>query len=269
VKKLNETYPGGLGEYCERAKKLLKDSAAEVNPYEGFVPTIPLGEKVSFSDLNQIYTLEKIGAEEVKQACFVLVAGGLGERLGYNGIKVSIAMELITRTTFLEYYVSYVLAFQKKVAKIPLAIMTSDDTYALTVQLLKENNNFGLPEDQLTIMKQEKVPAMIDNDAHFQMIPGKLLIETKPHGHGDVHTLLHMTGLAEKWAKAGRKWLIFFQDTNPLVFKALPSVLGVSKQKNMEVNSITVPRKPGEAVGAICNLKHKDGRNLTINVEYN
>ena len=30
---------------------------------------------------------------------------------------------------------------------------------------------------------------MIDNDAHFALIPGKLEIETKPHGHGDVHTL--------------------------------------------------------------------------------
>jgi len=40
-------------------------------------------------------------------------------------------------------------------------------------------------------MKQEKVPAMIDNDARFVQLPNSLLIETKPHGHGDVHTLLY------------------------------------------------------------------------------
>ena len=34
------------------------------------------------------------------------------------------------------------------------------------------------------------------------------------------------------------------------------------------MNSITVPRIPGEAVGAICHLK-KDSENLIINVEYN
>jgi len=28
--------------------------------------------------------------------------------------------------------------------------------------------------------------------------------------------------------------------------------LGVSAERNLEVNSVTVPRKPGEAVGAIC-----------------
>lgn len=36
-------------------------------------------------------------------------------------------------------------------------------------------------------------------------------IATKPHGHGDVHMLLHSTGTAEKWSKEGRKWIVFFQ----------------------------------------------------------
>lgn len=48
----------------------------------------------------------------------------------------------------------------------------------------------------------------------------------------------------------------------------MPSVLAISKEKNLEVNSITAPRKPGEAVGAICMLK-KGEEQLTINVEYN
>jgi UDP-sugar pyrophosphorylase len=78
-----------------------------------------------------------------------------------------------------------------------------------------------------------------------------------------------MTGLAEKWVKEGRKWLFIFQDTNPLSFRALPSVLGVSKTRGFELNSITVPRKPGEAIGAICELKKQNGEAITINVEYN
>jgi len=48
----------------------------------------------------------------------------------------------------------------------------------------------------------------------------------------------------------------------------LPSVLGVSKSCNFEMNSITIPRKPGEAVGAICQLE-KDDHKMTLNVEYN
>lgn len=70
---------------------------------------------------------------------------------------------------------------------------------------------------------------MIDNEAHFIQLPNSLLLETKPHGHGDIHTLLYMSGLANKWTTEGRKWVFIFQDTNPLSFRALPSVLGVSK----------------------------------------
>jgi UDP-sugar pyrophosphorylase len=48
---------------------------------------------------------------EVANTCFVLVAGGLGERLGYNGIKIGIPIELVTRKTFLEYYCSFIAAY--------------------------------------------------------------------------------------------------------------------------------------------------------------
>jgi UDP-sugar pyrophosphorylase len=36
--------------------------------------------------------------------------------------------------------------------------------------------------------------------------------------------------------------------------KVLPSVLGVSKENNWEMNSVSVPRRPGESMGALCKL---------------
>ena len=51
-------------------------------------------------------------------------------------------------------------------------------------------------------------------------------VQTKPHGHGDVHMLLHSSGLAGAWLAQGFKWVCFFQDTNGLVFRALPAALG-------------------------------------------
>ena len=79
-------------------------------------------------------------------------------------------------------------------------------------------------------------------------------IVTKPHGHGDIHTLLYQSGVAKKWLDAGKDWMIFIQDTNALALKVIPSVLGVSRKFNFEMNSICVPRKPGESMGAICKL---------------
>lgn len=92
----------------------------------------------------------------------------------------------------------------------------------------------------------------------------------KPHGHGDIHALLHASGLAQKWKGQGKRWLGFLQDTNGLVFRAFPAAIGVSKKLDLDVNSVTVPRKPGEAVGGICKLVNKDkGIEMTVNVEYN
>ena len=39
-------------------------------------------------------------------------------------------------------------------------------------------------------MKQEKVAALIDNDARIAMLD-PYLVDAKPHGHGDVHSLMH------------------------------------------------------------------------------
>jgi len=81
--------------------------------------------------------------------------------------------------------------------------------------------------------------------------------------------LLHIHNVTEKWLAMGKKWELFFLDTNPLIFKCVPSLIAISIKNNFDMNSVIVPRKPGEAVDAICELNNKDGSKLTINVEYN
>jgi UDP-sugar pyrophosphorylase len=65
------------------------------------------------------------------------------------------------------------------------------------------------------------------------------------------------------------KWVYFFQDTNALAFKVLPATIGVSKRLSLEVNSVAVRRTPGESIGGLMRLQHQDGRQMTVNVEYN
>ena len=153
---------------------------------------------------------------------------------------------------------------------VPLAIMTSGDTHDKTAALLRASGDFGAAPGQVVLIKQEKVAALTDNDAHFALEEGSAYaIETKPHGHGDVHTLLASSGLAEAWRAAGKKYIVFFQDTNALCFTVTIAALGVSAQKGFDVNSIAVPRKAKDAVGAITRLVRPDGSSITVNVEYN
>ena len=265
----DKSYPGGVINYIRRARKLLQDSAADVNPFEGFQPSIPAGESVAVdaAHLDNFMELERLGMAEMAKCTFVLVAGGLGERLGYSSIKVGLPVELVTGTVYLQLYIEYIRAYSQRAgADLPLAIMTSDDTHTRTVELLEQNHYFGMNRALITIMKQEKVPALIDNRARFALEKG--LISAKPHGHGDVHTLLYQYGLPQKWVAEGRKWVFFFQDTNALAFTVLPSLLGVSARNRFEMNFLTFMRFPREAVGGIMKLTRGE-ENMTINVEYN
>ena len=212
---------------------------AGVNPFAGLVPSVPEGQQL-FGETGPgspaFAAAEELGMAELSKCCFCLVAGGLGERLGFPGIKIGIVTEVITGTTFIELFCSYILACQSYARTdtgdssllLPLAIMTSGDTHDKTIHMMRENDAwisfrhvgswpshgclgsctadifsqsqafFGMVEEQarngkadhcvmcfpwqVHFLKQEKVPALVDVDAHISAKEG--CIETKPHGHG-------------------------------------------------------------------------------------
>lgn len=269
IKELNKSYNGGLSAYVKNARKLLASAKKGENPFEGWRPEVPHGVKLE-PVTEEYVRYEQAGIPQLGFCGFVLVAGGLGERLGYSGVKVALPSQTVTNATYLELYCTQILHIQNRYAtmQLPLAIMVSDDTIAQTVDLLESNNYFGLQKEQVTILKQGKVPALLSNSAHIALASSYQL-DAKPHGHGDVHTLMHSTGTARKWKNAGVRNIVFFQDTNGLGFYTLPALLGVSEILNLDVNSLAVDRFAKQSVGALTRLVHTDGRQMTINVEYN
>jgi UDP-N-acetylglucosamine pyrophosphorylase len=92
---LDKAYPSnGLSGYIENARDLLAKSKAGLNPLEGWTPSIPTGQAftIGTDEYNQV---EAVGMKELGAVGFVLVAGGLGERLGYGDIKVSCTLTTI------------------------------------------------------------------------------------------------------------------------------------------------------------------------------
>ncbi|QDZ20571.1 UTP--glucose-1-phosphate uridylyltransferase [Chloropicon primus] len=276
LSRLDETTPGGLVEYVERAKALLKSSKDGENSLAGYTPEVPPGSVLNCRS-DEFVGLERVGAAEAGRTAFVLVAGGLGERLGYSGIKLALPSESARGACFLQLYVEYILALQKKsgedcdkLLSVPtFVIMTSDDTHEKTQALLEASGYFGMNASQVRLLKQDKVPCLADNEATLALSSSdKYSVQTKPHGHGDVHALLHRSGVVKRWAESGLKWVCFFQDTNALVFRAIPASLAISKQSEFSVNSLAVPRKAKEAIGAICKLVKAES-SMTLNVEYN
>ena len=88
LQRMDKAYPnGGLAGYVKNARELLERSKRGENPLEGWVPSVPDGEmfEIGTSNYNDF---ECVGLSEIGKCGFALVAGGLGERLGYGGIKV-------------------------------------------------------------------------------------------------------------------------------------------------------------------------------------
>lgn len=59
--------------------------AAGKNAFDGYIPSVPEGERLDFGS-SRFLDLEGQGLKAAGYAAFVLVAGGLGERLGYQGV---------------------------------------------------------------------------------------------------------------------------------------------------------------------------------------
>ena len=65
------------------------------------MPSVPEGERLDFGG-RAFREYERAGAAEAGAAAFVLVAGGLGERLGYSGIKLALPADLASGVCFLQ-----------------------------------------------------------------------------------------------------------------------------------------------------------------------
>ena len=276
--KLDKVCRGGIKDYLTRAKALLEDSKNKVNNFNDTTIEIPHDIPHIEIGTDEFFELDQLGFEQIKDTVFVLVAGGLGERLGYTGIKIGLQNDLITLRTYIEVYTDYIKAYEERIRKkeemppewyIPFCIMTSGDTHDKTVSLLKSHSYYGMRPGQISIVKQNKIPAILDNDCHLALEKDKLLIETKPHGHGDIHYLLYQSGKAKQWISDGKRYMVQFMDTNVLAFNCMPASIGASVKYNFDINSIVVPRRPKDAIGAICRINRKDGTSIVQNVEYN
>jgi len=262
----HRAYPGGLPAYIRNARRLLAAASAGGNPFEGCTPEQP--DLVDLSGFGPDYDeAEAAGLKCFAETSVVLVAGGLGERLGYHGIKLDIPVEVTEGTSYLAHFAAVISAASRRLGRtIPLVIMTSRETNEGTRATLAANNNFGLEE--ITILCQELVPALSDIEGHLAL-DGKYHLALKPHGHGDIHMLLHTSGTAKRLAASGTRHLLFIQDTNGQAFPAALAAIGVSALHGYDFNSIGVNRIPGEAVGGLARLVKPGSPDLTLNVEYN
>lgn len=316
VARRDKTYPTGLRGYHANAARKMKIFYEGGNPMADVIKiSAPATKDLTSADSETLNVLNREGLKVVNKTVFVMPAGGLGERLGYGGLKLDLPLDSLTRKSYLQMYAENILALQERSnnlngedERIPLVMMTSADNHQRTLDFIQKNNLFGMdgltvidvtkdiavydagagkvvvadrrayedrneivnPRDigQMVIFQQDSVFAFTGEDAKF-VLQEDGLIKEKPHNHGDIELLLHLSGVAKAFEQAGKKQSLFFQDTNGEAFNAVLPGLGASVTEGYKVNLLAVERKPGDAVGAIAEMTLENGTTQVGNIEYN
>jgi len=185
-----------------------------------------------------------------KVGCIVL-AGGDGSRLGWDGPKGTFPLSLVKQKTLFQMLQEKVDAASHHFEiPLPLAIMTSPLNREITEKAFE--NYPG----QVDFFTQNMAPILDENKTP--------LSEKRPNGNGEVLKCFTKAGLYEKWKKQGIEYLSLILIDNPLADPFDPNLIGLHAKKKADVTLKAIHRtSPEEKMGVI---GQKEGR-LCI-VEY-
>ena len=182
-----------------------------------------------------------------KRVGFILLAGGQGSRLGCEYPKGMVPIPPSNKTLF-EIFLRRMVGFFRTYHEWPFcAIMTSDETDKATQIYLKENNFFGVPEEQIFFFKQSSLTLLNEQGNPFYE-NGKLAVG--PDGNGRALYWFHACGLYQTWKERGVEALLVLPIDNPLMDPLLPSLFQPVLEGRTIASLATLKRRtPQEKVG--------------------
>lgn len=193
-----------------------------------------------------------------QKAAVLIVAGGQGSRLGFDGPKGTFPLSPVTGKTLFQLLAEQVRALSNRYsATIPLMIMTSSDNHEDTIAFFRQQKFFGLEPQNVHLFSQGVLPALsLDGKL---VLKDKVHLYTSPNGHGGSLKALSDSGLLLKMIEAGYEELFYCQVDNPLVKIADPVFLGHHRQARSQVSTKVVRRRSiKEKVGVYLQLNRKD-----------
>lgn len=187
----------------------------------------------------------------------VLLAGGQGTRLGFDGPKGTLNVGVTKELYLFECLIRTLLKVTAEAGvSVPLYIMTSEKNDAETRAFFEAHSFFGYDASYIRFFVQEMAPA-VDYD-------GKLLqedtdrISTSPNGNGGWFASMEAAGLMPELAARGIEWLNVFAVDNVLQQIADPCFFGATVLSGCASGAKVVAKaNPDERVGVLC---LEDGR---------
>jgi UDP-N-acetylglucosamine/UDP-N-acetylgalactosamine diphosphorylase len=180
----------------------------------------------------------------------VLVAGGMGTRLGFEQPKGMFPIGPVSGNSLFQVLIERIVALGRRYGvRIPLYLMTSDVTHKATVRFLREHDAFGLNPDDLRVFCQGTLPAICATTRRLLLAsPGELAV--CPDGHGGLLEAARKCGCFDDMARRGIDVLFYGQMDNPLLHIADPELIGQHLLANADITTQVVRRaNPIEKVG--------------------
>jgi UDP-N-acetylglucosamine/UDP-N-acetylgalactosamine diphosphorylase len=184
----------------------------------------------------------------------VLVAGGQGTRLGFDGPKGMYPVTPIMQKSLFQLHAEKLLSIGANFGiQIPWYIMTSMTNNTQTIRSFQKNNHFGYDPENIFMFIQEMIPAI---DRQGKMIldqPDHIFMN--PNGHGGTVKALSESGALDDMEERGVEHLFYFQVDNVLTKICDPVYLGYHVLGDSEMSSKVVHKKyPEEKIGVLCNI---------------
>lgn len=198
------------------------------------------------------------------RAGLVLLAGGQGTRLGFDGPKGNFPFGPVTGTTLFAHHAAKVAALRARYdAALPWCIMTSPANDADTRTSFADARWFGLDPESVRFVVQGTLPAVDSTTGQLLLeAPGRLALS--PDGHGGLFLAVQRSGALDWLAERGVQTIFTFQVDNPLTSIADPGFLGHHLTVGAEMSNLAVrKREPDERVGLIARRGDQ-----TVVVEY-
>ncbi|MFO7869975.1 MAG: UDPGP type 1 family protein [Kiritimatiellia bacterium] len=205
----------------------------------------------------------KAGEEVIRagQAAALVVAGGQGTRLGFDGPKGCYPAGPVTERSLFEIHAGKLRALELKYGvAVPFYVMTSTTNDAETKAFFEEHEFFGIDPAKVTFFKQGEWPALTAEGKLILESPSRIFMS--PDGHGGVIGALQRNCCLEDMRKNGVIYVFYFQVDNPLVEVADPVFMGLHKRRGSEMSlKVCAKRDPSEGLGVVA---RQNGRNRVV-----
>lgn len=181
----------------------------------------------------------------------LLVAGGQGTRLGYDGPKGAFPIGPVSQAVLFYFHARKVLALSRRHrVAVPLYIMTSDANAAATRNCFEEHDFFGLSRADVFFFQQGMWPALDPQGRIILDAPGHIFMG--PDGHGGTLSALDASGGLADMERRGLATIFYFQVDNPMVEVADPAFLGIHLEQEADISvKVCAKRDPQEGLGVV------------------